>query len=190
MTYLITVPKISVCWWRNKWMNRIMIISEILLHTLWLNKMVLWEAMQLFLCRNCYVGLRSIAFVVLRNKGTLISEKSNYGNNKETIIDTLCCDSRVIVLFIFHYIIELDLALFDDQSKRMRGNNSTVSIRIISDWTKYNNLIYCLQYKPEQWNYIIQRNTVADIVNTLRPRQNGRHFADDTFNRIFLNENV
>ena len=27
-------------------------------------------------------------------------------------------------------------------------------------------------------------------VNSLRPRQNGRHFADDTFNRIFVNENV
>ena len=27
-------------------------------------------------------------------------------------------------------------------------------------------------------------------VNTLRPRQNGRHFADDIFNCIFLNENV
>ena len=27
-------------------------------------------------------------------------------------------------------------------------------------------------------------------LNTLRPRQNGRHFTDDTFNRIFLNENV
>ena len=26
--------------------------------------------------------------------------------------------------------------------------------------------------------------------NTLRPRQNGRHFADDDFKRIFLNENV
>ena len=26
--------------------------------------------------------------------------------------------------------------------------------------------------------------------NTLRPRQNGRRFADDTFRRIFLNENV
>ena len=26
--------------------------------------------------------------------------------------------------------------------------------------------------------------------NTLRPRQDGRHFADDTFNRIFVNENV
>ena len=31
--------------------------------------------------------------------------------------------------------------------------------------------------------------SVYDI-NTLRPRQNGRHFADDTFNRIFMNENV
>ena len=27
-------------------------------------------------------------------------------------------------------------------------------------------------------------------VNTLRPRQNGRHFADDIFKLIFLNENV
>ena len=27
-------------------------------------------------------------------------------------------------------------------------------------------------------------------VNTLRPRQNGRHVADDTFKRIFANENV
>ena len=26
--------------------------------------------------------------------------------------------------------------------------------------------------------------------NTLRPRQNGRHFADDTFKHIFMNENV
>ena len=27
-------------------------------------------------------------------------------------------------------------------------------------------------------------------VSTLRPRQNGRHFTDDTFKRIFLNEKV
>ena len=27
-------------------------------------------------------------------------------------------------------------------------------------------------------------------INTLWPRQNGRHFADDTFKRIFMNENV
>ena len=29
-----------------------------------------------------------------------------------------------------------------------------------------------------------------DLFNTLRPRQNGCHFPDDTFKRIFLNENV
>ena len=28
------------------------------------------------------------------------------------------------------------------------------------------------------------------MLNTLRPRQNGRHFADDTFKRIFVTENV
>ena len=27
-------------------------------------------------------------------------------------------------------------------------------------------------------------------VNTLRPKQDGRQWADDTFNRIFVNENV
>ena len=32
--------------------------------------------------------------------------------------------------------------------------------------------------------------TQFPYINTLRPRQNGRHFADDTFNRIFVNENV
>ena len=36
------------------------------------------------------------------------------------------------------------------------------------------------------------RSTKNDdlCVNTLRPRQNGRQFADDTLKRIFLNENI
>ena len=33
-------------------------------------------------------------------------------------------------------------------------------------------------------------NSPAISVNTLRPRQNSRHFADDIFKCIFLNENV
>ena len=33
-------------------------------------------------------------------------------------------------------------------------------------------------------------NHVGKSFNTLRPRQNGHHFADDAFKRIFLNENV
>ena len=31
---------------------------------------------------------------------------------------------------------------------------------------------------------------IMTSINTFRPRQNGRHFADDTFKRIFVNENV
>ena len=34
------------------------------------------------------------------------------------------------------------------------------------------------------------RRNGADFVHTLRRRQHGRHFADDTFKHIFLNENV
>ena len=33
-------------------------------------------------------------------------------------------------------------------------------------------------------------NAVCHCINTLRPRQNGLNFPDDTFNRIFLNKNV
>ena len=28
------------------------------------------------------------------------------------------------------------------------------------------------------------------LINTLRPRQNGRHFADNIFKSIFVNENI
>ena len=31
---------------------------------------------------------------------------------------------------------------------------------------------------------------IPEVVSTLRPRQHGRHFADDSFKRIFLSENI
>ena len=37
---------------------------------------------------------------------------------------------------------------------------------------------------------LYQSMSLQTAFNTLRPRQNGRRFADDTFKRIFLNENV
>ena len=40
-----------------------------------------------------------------------------------------------------------------------------------------------------RWGYTVTYEYRTDHINTLRPRQNGRHF-DDTFKRIFLNENV
>ena len=40
------------------------------------------------------------------------------------------------------------------------------------------------EYIPHPWP------TTLCSLNTLRPRQNGRHFPDDIFQCIFLNENV
>ena len=42
----------------------------------------------------------------------------------------------------------------------------------------------------QQQGYRDELRTPLRMVYTLRPRQNGRRFADDTFKRIFLNENV
>ena len=42
---------------------------------------------------------------------------------------------------------------------------------------------------PES-NYLVTEGLISTWLDTLWPRQNGRHFADDTFKRIFLNENV
>ena len=41
--------------------------------------------------------------------------------------------------------------------------------------------------KKLPWNMM---TSVGKFVNTLRPRQNCRHFADDIFKCIFLNENI
>ena len=40
------------------------------------------------------------------------------------------------------------------------------------------------------WSNMYLHYLSANIINTLRPRQNGRHFADDTFKRISMNQNV
>ena len=55
----------------------------------------------------------------------------------------------------------------------------------------------CSLIKYMNWksHYIIWRGhgVMLDTLyqlNSLRPRQNERHFADDTFKRIFVNENV
>ena len=50
--------------------------------------------------------------------------------------------------------------------------------------------IYSLRCRSDDNNKDV---TVADfvcIINTLRPRQDGRHFPDDIFKWIFLNENI
>ena len=43
---------------------------------------------------------------------------------------------------------------------------------------------------PNVFNDLSRLPGHPHAINPLRPRQNGRRFADDTLNRIFLNENV
>ena len=49
-------------------------------------------------------------------------------------------------------------------------------------------------YTRARYSYILghdkHKSFCSRALNTLRPRQQGRRFADDTFKRIFLNENV
>ena len=81
--------------------------------------------------------------------------------------------------------------------------------------TFYTNNVDSVVFKPEHWHshvthtkwiiisiimllsfltipipHLTSRVSHVATVNTLRPRQNGRHFADDIFKWIFLNENV
>ena len=44
-------------------------------------------------------------------------------------------------------------------------------------------------WNHSQWHEMVAAEAII-FFNTLRLRQNGRHFTDETFNRIFLKENV
>ena len=59
-------------------------------------------------------------------------------------------------------------------------SNIITNIKGLKDWTLGNNGSW-----PDLW--LVQ---ILPAINTLRPRQNGRHFADDIFKRIFLNDNI
>ena len=48
----------------------------------------------------------------------------------------------------------------------------------------------CLNVLNLNWPIVWIHNSWVPFFNTLRPRQNGHHFADDIFKCILLNENV
>ena len=53
---------------------------------------------------------------------------------------------------------------------------------------------FTIEYGFEEYllqvHNVLRKGRFPENINTLRPRQNGRHSADDTFKRIFMNENV
>ena len=81
----------------------------------------------------------------------------------------------------------------------MASNVENVSIQKChhGDHSTLVQVIACCYQAPSQcWMQCWPRSplpygiTKNQWVNSLKPRQNGRHFADNTFKRIFLNENV
>ena len=70
----------------------------------------------------------------------------------------------------------------------------TRCLTVMHDYTIQPTLMYtgCI-YVYDVWNQFycwIHGSKAISAFNTLRPRQDGRHFPDDIFKWIFLNENV
>ena len=64
--------------------------------------------------------------------------------------------------------------------------------RIWSKQCNQQNTINCINMMNMVFNTLLYSSCKATsaVLKTLRPRQNRRHFADDIFTYIFLNENV
>ena len=58
-------------------------------------------------------------------------------------------------------------------------------INIRAEYTQESSILNNVVWKNTDVFFIVLR-----AINTLRPRQNGHHFADDIFKCVFLNENV
>ena len=57
----------------------------------------------------------------------------------------------------------------------------------INEWM---NVRLIFNMHPHATHPFLYFDTSHRHINTLRPRQDGRHFAEDTFKRVFLNENI
>ena len=71
--------------------------------------------------------------------------------------------------------------LYTIYRKQHNANMFTLLISLAHNYTYYERFYWYFSHKL--W-------TGHTSINTLRPRQNGRHFPDDIFKWIFLNENV
>ena len=72
------------------------------------------------------------------------------------------------------------------------GISNFISLNWVYDYLSIlgSKLIHVSRRGPMQSFEVLDTDSSYISVNTLRPRQNGRHFPDDIFKWIFLNENV
>ena len=89
-------------------------------------------------------------------------------------------------LLSFHHIDSTHVVEMFDQVRQELLHISTYPISWVRMSWRRKEPVHQQPWYLICWSEVIQ----SPHVNTLRPRQNGRHFADDIFKCIFLNENV
>ena len=97
---------------------------------------------------------------------------SNHQSDKHATL-SLCLTTNTNSEVFIYWWVNLNLCLFSWEWKGIVMNGS----QILKQWWQGHN------QQCSIWN-------CDDLVNTLRPRQNGRQFTDDILQCIFLNENV
>ena len=90
-----------------------------------------------------------------------------------------------LVLYTDETAIIIPLSVFIHCSQRDVSTMINLELSKLSDWLAVNKLTL----NASETKFMLFHNYQKSI-NTLRPRQNGRHFTDDTFKHIFLNDNV
>ena len=95
------------------------------------------------------------------------------------------------ILVRCHLYIELGPSWFDQKFILQACSNSIQTTIYVSLWKEFCHLpnIAFPSTQKIQFHIGFMSSYFKSWVNTLRPRQHGRHFADDTLKRIFFNEN-
>ena len=119
--------------------------------------------------------------------GACIAQQYNF-------IIVSCQMKTFVLLFKFHWSFpaSVQLTVIQYRYSLWLGAELVASLYLNQWWQSYTMLFTVNAYFLVAWNatWILAEFLIWPGLNTLRPRQNGSHFPDDTFKRIFLNENV
>ena len=117
------------------------------------------------------------------------------------------------VLHFLYYTMNTTTIIFCNFKRALLATHQLLSFGGQTIWNRFPRLfstsylqgslftVLCCGYVSTEFKYDLQviwlslwrvymYVSTLYMINTLRPRQNGRIFADDTFKRIFLNENI
>ena len=95
------------------------------------------------------------------------------------LIMTFCLKVHYMFIYLLVSLLSLSFYLYQTQCEVLY---TIAPLRLLLLYTKHIKICWCV--------FVAVNRIINDSHNTLRPGQNGRHFPDDTFKCIFLNENI